>query len=104
MNCVEDGALRAVDTVGVELGGSTQVEEVVDDDVSEGVESQGGGAMEPRSVAELCHGEVGGGAVEVVGCSSCPVIGHELLGGEIRVSVGDIVWSLLGVYATLGGV
>ena len=83
--------------VGVGLGGSAQVEEVADGDVGEGVESRGGGAMEPGGVAELRHGEAGGGAAEVVGRGSCPVIGHELLGGEIRVSAGGIVLSPLGI-------
>ena len=97
MNCIKDGALRAASVVGVGLSGSAQVEEVADGDVGEGVESRGGGAMEPGGVAELRHGEAGGGAAEVVGRGSCPVIGHELLGGEIRVSAGGIVWSPLGI-------
>ncbi|KAG4976530.1 hypothetical protein JHK82_035868 [Glycine max] len=79
------------------LGDSAQVEEVANGNVGEGIESRGGGAMELRGIAKLCHGEAGGGMAEVVRHESCPVIGHELLGEEIRVSAGGIVWSPLGI-------
>jgi len=94
-NCVEDGALRPAGVVGVGLGGSTLVEKVADGDVGEGIKRGGGGALEPRGVAELRHREAGGGAAEVVGRGSCSAIGHGLFGGKIRVSAGGIVWGPL---------